>query len=461
MVLHSVMQAAMEIFHTNRQLQYRRPPAVRAAMIALLGFFAFSPLAALDPKKAPGEYILKSWNEEDGLPHQLVLALCETRDGYIWLGTQGGLARFDGLRFTVFNSVNTPAIVENSMRALVETKDGTLWVATLRSDVLKMKAGRFERLSQDRQQPQILSPAAMLTDLNYVRRRIVEDSSGRLWIGSSDGIRSVQGETVSRPLAFGPTRALYASSDGFLWLGLEDKGIVRIRLGEANPIPQPIHLPKGNLRTTVIRGDRDGNVWVGTTSGLFRLQPNSGDQVAELLGDSEVEDILEDSRGNLWVATRSGLVQIKDPPFRSLAAGEGLQEAIALVEDHEGTIWFATTQPPYLQRMQGGAAVPATGPLPEGIQTVYERSGGPVLLGANAGLFYLKGNSWIPVPDSPRKSITAIAEDAAGDLWIADNTGSVHRLSRSGVTSFSKADGLSGNRIERLCAARDGNVCVA
>jgi len=472
----------------------RRPRVFYVATLLFLSLFAARPMAALDPNKAPGEYIIRNWAEEDGLPHRLVLALYETRDGYIWLGTQDGLARFDGVHFTVFNSVNTPAIVESSMRAMVETRDGTLWIATLRSDLLRIKAGHFERMTGwlpeswtrggvrdlfldskgilwfttgdgvgrlgENGQPQILSPAVMPTDLNYVRRRIVEDNSGRLWISASDGVRSVQGGRVSPPLKIGSARALYVASDGTLWVGLDGQGINRFRPGDPNPDRLPLPFSSANLRVTVIRSDRHGNVWVGTTSGLYRLQPQLGDAAEGLLGDAEVEDLLEDSHGNLWVATRSGLVQIKDPPFRSLAAGKGLQEATALVEDRKGTIWFTTSQPPYLQKVQDGIAVPAAGPLPDGIQTVFEDRRGRMLLGCNGGLYYLRDKTWLPFPESPRQTIMAIADDGAGTLWVADEGGSVHRLSGSGTKSFGRTEGLSGNRIERLYVTREGNAWI-
>jgi PAS domain S-box-containing protein len=464
------------------------------ATLVFLSLFAARPLAALDPNKALGEYIIKTWAEEDGLPHRLVLALCETRDGYIWLGTQGGLARFDGMRFTVFNSVNTPEIVENSMRALVETPDGTLWIATLRSDLLRVKAGRFERMIGwlpeawtrvgvrdlfvdskgvlwfttgdgvgrlgENGQPRILSPAEMPTDLNYVRRRIVEDNTGRFWISASDGVRSVQGDIVSGPLPLGSTRGLYVSNDNSLWLGLDGRGINRLRPGDSKLIPFPVHVASANLRITVIRSDRQGNVWVGTTSGLYRIQPQRIDAAEVLLGEAEVEDLMEDSHDNLWVATRSGLVQIKDPPFRSQAAGKGLQEATALIQDRTGTIWFTTSQPPYLQKIQGGTAVAATGPLPEGIQTVFEDRRGRMLLGCNGGLYGLQGKTWTPLPQSFRQTIMAIAEDGTGNLWVADDGGSVHQLSSSGTKSFGKSEGLSGHQIERLYVTHEGDVWV-
>jgi PAS domain S-box-containing protein len=469
-----------------------RRVAIAAALNCLL---VPAQLLALDPDKAPEEYVVRVWDEERGFPHRLALALCETRDGYIWVGTQGGLARFDGASFTVFNSANTPAIVESSMRALAETPDGTLWIATLRSDLLRVRAGEVERLTDWLPESwrhggvrelfvdsrgvlwlttgdgigrveadgrlHVLTAGVRPTDLTYTRRGIVEDPAGRLWISSADGVRSVQGETVSHPLAIGPTRALFASRDGSLWLGCDGKGLLHLRSGRLTPIRLSPGEPTASTRVTAIRGDRHGNIWVGTGSGLFRVQPERGNAVVEMLQGNEVEDVLEDSHGYLWVATRSGLVQVKDPPFRSVAAGRGLQEVISVIEDREGIVWFVTTQPPFLQRVVGGRAVPVPGRLPEGISAVLQDRYGRFLLGCTAGLFVLQGQRWVPLPASPRQPILALAEDTSGALWCADGGGSVQRLSASGTRAFGVAEGLSGARVERLYGARDGSVWVA
>src|SRR6185295_10655656 len=98
------------------------PPPRRTFFSALLlaaGPFAPAPLLALGPEKSPSEYVHRSWDEETGLPHKLVYSLVQTKDGYLWLATQGGLVRFDGLNFTVFNDLNTPEITENSIRHVV------------------------------------------------------------------------------------------------------------------------------------------------------------------------------------------------------------------------------------------------------------------------------------------------------------------------------------------------------
>ncbi len=449
---------------------------------------------ALDPDKALGDYVFKTWTPEEGLPHRLVYAVLQTHDGYLWLATQDGLARFDGVRFTIFDTRNTPAIVESTIRGLAETKDGSLWVAALRSDLLRRRNGSIERLSDwladlglrssdssifvDSRGTFWVASAngiARLGSDGRLRpvttvdarsaptwRKIAEDHAGRVWVTASDGARYVQGDAVVRVPATDGARAVYGSPDGRVWLGLDGGGLQQYRPDGLRPVPLPSKLPLTDLRVKVICGDRDGNLWVGTNDGLFRVQPDRGNAaVSAPIEASEVEDIIEDAQGNLWLATRAGLVQIKDPAFRTFTAAPGLQEALTLIEDREGTIWFVTRQSPYLQRVVHGRATPVAGVLPAGIQTVYQDRQGRMLLGTTAGLYRNDGGAWLRVPNTPRVSITTMVQDQQGALWLAETGGMVHRVGASGVTSYGTPEGLPPESVESFHCARDGSLWIA
>jgi len=102
-----------------------------------------APLLALDPGKAITQYHLKVWNMEDGLPGNSVYAILQTQDGYLWLGTQDGLVRFDGLNFKLFTMKNTPQLKDNIIRALYEDRNGTLWIGTDYGGLTHCKEGEF------------------------------------------------------------------------------------------------------------------------------------------------------------------------------------------------------------------------------------------------------------------------------------------------------------------------------
>ncbi len=144
--------------------------------VVLLGV---APALALDPQKAITQYVHDTWQIEDGLPQNSVLAIVQTRDGYLWLGTQEGLVRFDGVRFEVFDKTNTKEIQDNDILALHEDREGSLWIGTFGGGLNRFKDGRFTAYT----------PKEGLSN-NRVRS-IYEDREGSLWIGTiGGGLRS-------------------------------------------------------------------------------------------------------------------------------------------------------------------------------------------------------------------------------------------------------------------------------
>jgi len=178
------------------------------------------PAIALDPAKAVGQYSLAAWQTEDGLPHNLVQAIAQTPDGYVWLATQEGLARFDGVRFTVFDRRSTAAMSANDVETIYVCRDGSLWVGVYGGTLLRYQNGRFRSYSSR----EGLSSATITA--------LAEDTHGDLWIGTDgDGLYRLHDGVFTR----------YTEKDGLI----DDS--VRCLLA-----------------------DREGNIWIGTPSGLGR-----------------------------------------------------------------------------------------------------------------------------------------------------------------------------------------------
>src|SRR5262249_1839934 len=191
----------------------RRRIAAAAARLVLAALGAPSLLAqGLDTAKALTQYNLDVWTTADELPQNSVNAVVQTRDGYLWLGTYGGLARFDGVRFSVFDSANTPAFRTNGVQALLEGRRGTLWGGTTGGGPLRHR---------DRAFMAVTTADGLPSD---IVRTLYETRDGALWVGTNDGLARYQGGRfrtfhAKEGLSNEVVRALAEDAAGTLYVG--------------------------------------------------------------------------------------------------------------------------------------------------------------------------------------------------------------------------------------------------
>ncbi len=433
---------------------------------------------ALDPGKRLTQLVLDSWPSERGLPQNSVHALAQTRDGFLWVGTEEGLARFDGIEFRVFNKRTTPGLNHNFIRALLEDRDGNLWIGTEGGGLSRLSKGTFTALTTK----DGLSHEQVLA--------LEEDEEGTLWVGTAAGVDRVRGGRVLPPeggaeAIRGRVRALAKAQGGGVWIGAYGQGLLRARRGLVRPhgartLPESdiwsiAEDLKGNLYVgTAGRGllrqearftededgafvpwdsksglpadhipalivDQEGSLWIGTrTIGLVRVkQPESSRPRFEILGtkdglpDDLVYSFARDLEGGLWIGTRSaGLARLRDGLFRNLTAREGLpsDRVTSTFVDRDGALWVGT---------YGGGAARVDGDRVE-VLTAKELGSGLV-------------RSFCEAPD--------------GSLWIgADGAGVVHMVRGPGgrrrLTRYSTADGLASDRVVALALDRNGAVWI-
>src|SRR3984885_8390316 len=261
------------------------------------GFLAFLLLIicghalALDPSRQPSQYILDNWHVPEGLPQTSALAIARTPDGYLWVGTQEGLARFDGVRFTVFDTNNEPAFSDNYISALFVDRAARLWIGTA-TGIVVLENGHFTAFTR-----------VVQLEHAYVRT-IVEGNDGRVWVGTENGLFEIGG---GRALSF----------------------------KVANGLP--------DSRIRALHEDREGVLWVGTGKGLARFDGKRFETVslpAESAGAS-VTAFHEDVDGTLWVGTEKGALYRRagnrfDAMIRPNRPGRGLASVNALIRDHDG-----------------------------------------------------------------------------------------------------------------------------
>lgn len=478
-----------------------RTSAISAAFLAL----AALPVHGLDPARGVTQYALRQWTAEQGLPQNSVQAMAQTPDGYLWVATQDGLARFDGMTFTIFDSTNTPALLNNNITALVVDRAGALWVGTETAGLVCHREGRFEAISQPdldetRHVRQLFldsgggvwaalrhgvllhfSPGKPVERLvmppgpaeKTVTYSIAEDASGRILFGTyRNGLFVLDdGRIVPHEAPGGPAHIyrLLRDSRGTVWAATEGQGLMRLdgrtwrRYGPADGLTES--------NVYCIREDHRGTLWAGSYGGgLFRLDPDGrfsswakerGFPATVLLC------LFEDREGSLWAGTQgAGLLQLRDGLFLPFGVPEGLAEEMVscVLEDRGGALW-AGTYGAGLWRLHAGGWTRfgrREGLPDETVYSLAESKRGGLWVGTGGGVCRLEeGQRARPIPPEklPSTMVYSLLESSDGSLWIGTGAGLV-RLSGTDWTTWSMNEGLKSLSIVSLHEDAAGTVWV-
>jgi signal transduction histidine kinase/ligand-binding sensor domain-containing protein len=287
----------------------------------------------LDPSLDVSQYAHTSWKVRDGFVKGLVASMAQTPDGYLWLGTQFGLFRFDGVRAVPWQPPGDQHVPTGTVLSLLVTRDGTLWIGA--KGLASWKDGKLIQYSELREQ--------------FVFA-LHEDAEGTLWVGSAappyGRFCAIRGGNVhchgdDGSLGLG-VFAVYGDSKGILWAGAKD-GLWRWKPGP----PKFYSLPGVTNGIQAIGEDTNGSLLVGWKNRLYRFIDGKI-KAYSLPGVSlqfEARRILRDRNGGLWIATwNHGLVHVHQERTDVFSAVDGLSgdDDPALFEDHEGNIWVST-----------------------------------------------------------------------------------------------------------------------
>ncbi len=371
------------------------------------------------------EYASRTWRVDEGLPDNQVQAITQTTDGYLWVGTRDGLARFDGNEFTSFQSRNTPAIRNSSITALCPTADGVLWIGTDGAGLLSLKNGDFTSYRR---------AGGLAGDNVHV---IYQTRDGALWIGTATGLSRFKGGKFSvysekDRLLSNDIRYLCEDRDGNLWIATA-KGLNRLRHnGVMDSFAMPNGLPNDFVRC--ISQDKGGRIWIGSNNGLLWFNWFWGNSFYAYntkygLSDTFVSAICEDNEANLWVGTYSGLNRFRNGRFYSQFNNEGLpfDRVNALFVDHEGDLWIGSREG--LTRL-----------TPKRFFTYTHQQG------------------------LTHNNVMSVLQDHNGDLWIGTWGGGLNEFKDDKITSWpashTATNGLSQDLVLSLCEGRDGSLWV-
>jgi ligand-binding sensor domain-containing protein/signal transduction histidine kinase len=363
------------------------------------------------------QYTHRIWQTDEGLPHNLVRAITQTPDGYLWVGTRAGLARFDGLRFTRFDTRNTPAIKNSNISALCVDETGALWIGTFGGGLLQLKDGVF---------------------YHY---------------GTENG---VAGDEIS---------ALYIGHDSSLWVGTTS-GLSRYYEGRFT-----IFRRKEGLASEIVRSvveDRDGTVWIATGEGLNRWRAGTLDSFATTNGlpGSSVRGLWLDPSDRLWIGSDKGLLCYDRGAFRVYTTDDGLTDSFVNVmcQDGQGTVWIGTYGG--LNRFSGGRIANEVNNEKVSydlINALFVDREGTLWVGSRESLARLTPKRLLTYTRQQglgHNNIMSVRENHAGNLWIGTWGGGLNQLQpgTGAVTVYSTKNSFPHDLILSTCEARDGSL---
>jgi len=444
-------------------------------------------------------FVTRFWLRENGLPQNKVSAVLQTRDGYLWVGTYNGLARFDGVRFVCYDSGNTPTMADSVVTSLFETKDGTLWIGHETGDVTTYAEGLF-------------SPAGAM--VGWAKKKILDigaDESGDIWLFNEDGMLArVRDGLVLTPESGVQTNLMEMtrSTGGTIWVGRAGRVSI-LQNGQLTPLP--FSVAQSNTTISAIGASRDGGLWM-TVDGRLRkwkdhawaddrcaapfnfspmlklvesrngilLGATSDQGLAMVFPDGTVAkfnrttgfsadwviDLCEDREGNFWAGTGgNGLAMIRESGVQSLAPPDAWQgrAVLSVCFDRQNALW-ASTEGAGLYRWQNGKwsnfGVDA-GLANSYVWSLAEDTNGELWAATwGAGLFVRQGDHFELAPGMSgiTTPMAALFPSRQGGLWIGTTEGLLRYDAVGGKTWFAR-DGIPAKRDVRcVIESKSGNV---
>jgi signal transduction histidine kinase/ligand-binding sensor domain-containing protein len=422
---------------------------------------------ALDPSLDISQYAHTAWKIPDGFTRGAIYSIAQTPDGYLWLGTEFGLVRFDGVRAVPWQPPAGEQLPSEFIARLCVTRGGRLWIGTLKG----LASWNGKKLTH---YPELagLSVTALLEDhegtvwvgtesdagsgrvcaiqtdsircddkggaLGHSEVGLFEDRQGNLWVGVRNGFwrwRPGPPEFHSMPDDPGWLPCFADGDDGALLISTRN-GIKRLVSGKVEPYPFPRSIQP--VTAYWMLRDRDGGLWIATLNrGLVHIHRGIVDLFSQsdgLSGDVTYK-LLEDQEGNIWVTTWEGLDRFRNFAAATFSAKQGLSDPIvaSVLADRDGSVWIATYGG--LDRWNHGQishyGKQERKPNAVATRSLFQDSRGRIWVSNNREFGYLEDKRFVPIRGMPDSFVHGIAEDTRGNLWIANEEG-LFRLSPRG-----------------------------
>lgn len=422
-------------------------------LLLMLGLMAVSNSRALDPEHHVSEYTITDWTMEEGLPHNLVFALAQDDEGYLWIGSWEGAARFNGRSFTAFDERKLKGVPLIGVRTILHDQDGALLFGTAQHGIVRYAKGEWSRL-----EPTV---EKSLRVVSLLRAR-----DGSLWIGTDRSVQQLwpdgRLETVAEgELPYGVVFSMLERSDGAMLIGSEH-GLFEFRVGRLNRLGEKLKLPATAVRSMVQR--RNGNLIVAGNGGAYIVTPDG--EVKSIITRG-VEAVLEDRDDTLWIGiSGGGLARWQQGRIQMIDEALGLhgRNSQALIEDREGLLWVGTTNGLYRVSDAPAFGLDKTRGLGDNYPRTILRHHDTMFVGHANGLDYWRGDAFEAISlDVDDTSVLALAEARDGGLWVGTyDRGVLYLANGSQRTDPSRRidDGLPSRHVRALAETADGSLWI-
>jgi ligand-binding sensor domain-containing protein/signal transduction histidine kinase len=474
----------------------------RTTLLGLALLCLYNAAFGLDPNRRVSQYVHDVWGEEKGFLGGTIFAIGQSADGYLWIGTERGLVRFDGSNFTLIQRpiTNEPRI--GPVRGFATDEKGNLWIILEGPRMLLYHDGEFED-PYERFDLEGLMVTASTSD--YEHRILVsglgnstlrfdnneahtivksQDSpgtvlslaatrDGSVWLGTREHglFRASQGSLakMAPELSHSQIECLLPAVDGSLWIGT-DKGLSILEGGAASPSRVP---SLRNLRILSMTQDFDQNVWIGTNHGIVRIT-SSGAVSFDLLNpavDDEVSAIYQDLDGDIWFSGPRGIEQLRNGMFTHYAAGDGLTSTSggAIYIDSRNRTWFGPASGGLFLIDRGRAKSVTVAGLNQDVAYSISGGGEEIWIGRERGgltVLTQSGNAfasrtYTQTEGLAQNNIYSVCRLQNGTVFAGTVSSGVSRFNRDRFTNFSDVDGLPSTSVNLIVQSSDGTTWIA
>jgi ligand-binding sensor domain-containing protein/signal transduction histidine kinase len=495
------MTTKSSLRNSNSSLKRERPRWPSKLLLAVLTMVCFATSAnALSSNKAISEYIRDRWDAGAGFPGGPVNAFAQTPDGYLWIATEKGLVRFDGLNFVLIEHSESTTVPFGPVLGLALDANGSLWIR-LQGPTLMVRdrSGEFRSVTPDSSQAESditamcmakngelliagltkgifrdrngqFATSATSDELPRHVISMIELADGMDWLGTREqGLYSLNGRRASRFVGELPDKkvnALLSLNGRDLWIGT-DQGLVRWDGRGLSRVSSSQALQ--NVEIVTMARDRESNVWIGSSKGLARVSNDGVTSVDSSRGwpAEPVTALFEDREGSLWVGRADGIERLRDTVFTTYYASGGVlsRNNGPLYVDSEGRTWFGPSEGGLFWRKEGHMGRVIAAAVQKDIVYSIDGRKGELWIGRRGGLTRLResggsftAKTYTAADGLAQNRVYAVHRSGDGTVWAGTLSAGLSRLKDGTFTTYTVANGLVSNSISSIAESSDGTM---